>query len=150
MKEPTFHLNDVPNGWAICFNIECPMKDNCLRHLVAEQAANKAPKEYETALCVTPLACLDSECRLFADIKTERMAWGFNHLYDHVLKVHYQNIKNSMVSLLKGMSNYYRYRNGERMLSEYQQLQIANLFKKYGYEQEPVFDHYEDHLVFPF
>ncbi|MBR0489054.1 MAG: hypothetical protein IJJ68_02480 [Prevotella sp.] len=146
----TFNFNDVPNGWAMCFNNECPMKDNCLRHLVAEQAADKAPKDHKTALCVTHLAYQDGDCELFAEIKTERMVWGFDHLYDHVLKIHFQDIKSSIVTLLKGISNYYRYRNGERMLSKAQQQKMAEIFRKYGYEQELTFDHYEDRLVFPF
>ena len=75
---------------------------------------------------------------------------GFDHLYDHVLKIHFQDIKSSIVTLLKGISNYYRYRNGERMLSKAQQQKMAEIFRKYGYEQELTFDHYEDRLVFPF
>lgn len=78
------------------------------------------------------------------------MAWGFSHLYDQVLKIHYADIKDDITHSLRGRSNYYRYNNGERMLSEEQQKKIANIFRRYGYDREPEFDHYEEYLVFPF
>lgn len=144
------NFKDVPNGWAMCFNDHCALHEDCLRRLVGEQAEKEAPDEIMQALCVTPMAYREGDCKLYAALVTERMAWGFNHLYDQVLKVHYSNIKNAIIDLLKGQSNYYRYRNGERMLSETQQQKIAAIFRKYGYEQEPVFDHYEEHLIFKF
>lgn len=144
------HFKDVPNGWAICFNDNCAQHEDCLRRIAGELAESEAPKENLKALCVTPLAYRDGSCKLYAALKKERMAWGFSHLYDQVLKIHYADIKDDITHSLRGRSNYYRYNNGERKLSEEQQQKIANIFRRYGYEREPEFDHYEEHLVFPF
>ena len=149
-KVYNIHFKDVPNGWALCFNDNCTQHADCLRHIAGNVAEQEAPKENMKAVCVTPIAYRDGSCKMFAEVKTERMAWGFSHLYDQVLKVHYDKIKDAITNILRGQSNYYRYRNGELMLSEPQQQKIAHVFHQYGYEQEPEFDHYEERMVFRF
>ena len=147
-KSFSFKYEEVPYGWAMCFNDNCERRESCLRRQAAELSAEVAPKERRQTMCVTPLAYVGGSCTEYKALKTERLAWGFNHLYDKVLKAHYQKIKDALVKYLNGMSNYYRYRNGELKLSESQQQHVAQLFSRYGYNDTPVFDHYELKTVF--
>lgn len=146
----SFKYDEVPYEWPICFNESCERKNMCLRHQVALLATEVARSETRRAMCITPLAYSDGECTEFAEEKTERMAWGFTHIYDHVLKVDYPKIKEAIVKLLRGMSNYYRYRNGEKMLSEKQQQRIVEIFQSHGYNEPISYDHYELKTIFPY
>ncbi len=150
MKNFIFRYQDIPKGWTLCFNDNCTRKDECLRRQAAMLAADVAPEQNMRALCVTPTAYRDGECRLFAAVRTELMAWGFSHLYDQVLRNDYAELKDAIIQYLHGQTNYYRYRNGTKKLSEAQQQWIANLFRRFGYEKAIRFDHYEYHTVFPF
>lgn len=139
------NFENVPNGWALCFNENCKMKDACLRYM----AGQKAPDDLTTATCVTPRALKDDECKKFAAERYDTEAWGMSHLFDGVQHDHYGPMRDAIFAIL-GRRNYYRYNKGERRLSMKQQQQIANLFKRYGYDDAPTFDHYVTVLQFPF
>ena len=47
-------------------------------------------------------------------------------------------------SYLGGNTTYYRYHNGERLLTPEQQEWIINLFRRHGYTDELRFDEYRD------
>lgn len=143
-----FNMSDVPYGWPMCFNNECAKKNECLRYCVGEKALDLEPAAHETGICVTPAAYRDGECRKFFSIKTERVAWGFSHIYDKVLKIHYSEIIAEIKQYVHGGTNYYRYANGQKKLNEHQQQWIADLFSKYGYTDPVEFDHYEDKVTF--
>ena len=148
-KNYSFKFEEVPYGWALCFNDNCERKDTCLRCQAAQLAAEVARSKTRQAMCVTPLAYSDGDCSEYVEMATERLAWGFTHFYDHVQKVHYLKIKEAIVRYLHGMSNYYRYRNGEKKLTERQQQRIAEIFRSYGYDDPVIYDHYELATVFP-
>ena len=81
-------------------------------------------------------------CRLFAVGEPKHMAWGFNTIMLEVKSRDEQALRNSMKQYLGGHSNYYRYHNGERLLTPEQQEWIVNLFRRYGYTENLTFDHY--------
>jgi hypothetical protein len=148
MENISFNFSDIPFQWTLCFNDACPRKAECLRHRAAQVAADEQADEVHEAMCVTPLAWRDGNCSRFFAIRTERVAWGFSHIYDKVLKTHYDDIKGAITRYLNGRSNYYRYRNGDRKLSVKQQQWIENLFRKFGYNDPIRFDHYRNAIVF--
>lgn len=57
MLNKDFNFENVPNGWALCFNENCKMKDICLRFM----AARFAPADMIVANCVTPHALKGDE-----------------------------------------------------------------------------------------
>ena len=140
-----FDFENVPSGWALCYNENCKMKEECLRYM----AGQKAPDSLTTATCVTPRALKGDECRKFVAERYDTEAWGLGHLFDKVQHEHFAQLRDALFAML-GRRNYYRYNNGERMLSEKQQQQIASLFKRFGYDEEPSFDHYVKVLQFPY
>ena len=145
MLKEDFDFRNVPNGWALCFNENCKMKDACLRYM----AAQFAPADMTTATCVTPHALHGDECKKFVAERYDTEAWGMSRLFDGVQHDHFTQLRDALYSML-GRRNYYRYNNGERVLSVKQQQQIADLFKRYGYQDAPTYDHYVKVLQFPF
>ena len=145
MLNKDFNFQDVPNGWVLCFNEKCKMKETCLRYM----AAQYAPADMTTATCVTPRALQGDECRKFVAERYETEAWGMNRFFEGVRHEHYTQLRNALFKML-GQRNYYRYNSGEWKLSAKQQKQISDLFKRFGYQDAPPYDHYEERLQFPF
>ena len=137
MQNNDFKFESLPNGWALCFNEKCEMKDACLRFM----AGQMAPDDLTTAKCVTPRALKGDECEKFVPEQYETEAWGMSHFFDGVQHEHYSQLRKALYDLL-GRRGYFRYNSGERTLGEKQQQQIASIFKRFGYDNPPAFDHY--------
>lgn len=142
----TNEMMKMPANWAVCFNETCPMKEACLRFMAGQQL----PKDAMAWPTVLPRTLSNGQCKAFCEIKTERMAYGFRYIYDHVEQKDYRYLKESVMEYLGGHSTYYRYHRGEKLLSPAQQTYISQLFKRRGYGEEVVFDNYCDELQFPF
>lgn len=135
----------VPEGWALCFNSDCQIKDTCLRW----QAGQLAPENLTMAHCVTPKALRSETCPHFASAEKVRYARGFSAIYDKVLKSDYTPMRKEMTAMLSGKRYYYEYMRGERRLSPKQQEYICQLFVEWGYADCVKFDTYEEDFVFP-
>ena len=85
----------------------------------------------------------------FVPEQYETEAWGMSHFFDGVQHEHYTQLRKALYDLL-GRRGYFRYNSGERTLGEKQQQQIASIFKRFGYDNPPAFDHYVKVLQLPF
>lgn len=133
-----FDFADVPGWYVLCNNSQCPLRNDCLRFLAAEQA----PETLEVANCVMPKTLKGNACRWY-DKKTAIIyAAGFSHLYDHVLKADYTPMRKTITRYLHGTKLYYEYKRGDRPLSPEQQQWIRNYVKSRGYDWEVEFDRY--------
>lgn len=139
MMENKLKWEMVPDGWALCFNEGCPLREACLRY----QAGLLAPQSLTVTRCVTPRAMTDERCVLFASMEPQMVAYGFSTLYDRVLKDDFTTLRKTMTSYLSGKRYYYEYMRGLRPLSPEQQGWIRNLFARYGYQDSVVFDRME-------
>ena len=145
MEEINFSWKDVPEGWALCFNQPCPLRDHCLRY----QAGLLAPESMTVSRCVTPRALTGDRCKAYASMEPVKFARGFSTIYQNVLKRDYTSLRKYMTSLLSGKRYYYEYKRGERALSPEQQSDIKELFGSFGYHDSVQFDNYEVSLHFP-
>lgn len=145
MLNQDFNFQDVPNGWVLCFNEKCKMKETCLRYM----AAQFAPADMTTATCVTPHAQKGDCCTKFVTERYDTEAWGMSHFFEGIRHEHYAQLRNALFTML-GKRNFYRYNSGEWSFSVKQQKQIADLFKRFGYQHAPTYDHYVKRLQFPF
>jgi hypothetical protein len=139
MKEIEIIVRDVPMSWQICFLTECPVKDRCLRQLIASQLSEK--RDFGPAVYPT-MKRGENGCRLFVANEPQLMAWGFEKMFSEVRHRDVVSLRKEVTNELRGHSNYYRYNNGERLLSPEQQEAIIKLFQKYGYQNQLEFDHY--------
>ena len=146
MEKLDLKFENVPNNWAVCFNNDCPLKEQCLRY----QAAITVPDGVCYGMSVWPQAYKNGQCRMFAEIKTVTMAWGFSQLYKDLRHEDYKEIRTRMEDHFGRAGNYYRYNRGEKLLTPADQQWIQQLFARYGYTADVVFDHYESRLVFPY
>lgn len=143
--ERTLKFEDVPSSWALCFIDGCAMADKCMRRAAYEVA----PARLTTAKTVLPNKTESGDCKWFAPIETMRMAAGFSHIYDNVMRRDYKSMKQELTNYLGGRSNYYRYKKGTRLLSPSQQERIGRIMKRYGCAEGFDYDGYTDRYCFP-
>ena len=132
-----FDYSKIPYNWAMCYLSECSRKDECLRYQVC--LSTQCTKNQ----CVLPTALRKGECPYFHPIRKVRVAIGFRNIFSEVKERDHSAIRRKIANYLGRGGTYYRYRNGERELSPKQQEWIRQLFRRYGYTDEVVFDRYE-------
>ena len=93
----TISFRNVPVNWQLCFLDDCPVKDKCLRQLVAHHLSDDCtfgPAIYPT------MKRGDEGCRLFATSEPQRMAWGFTTLFSEVKSRDEHRLRNSIKDYL--------------------------------------------------
>ena len=131
-------FSNVPNDWAVCFMHDCILKEQCLRH----HAGKSLPVNQHSALTVLPSARTGDSCQAFHAMKTERLAWGFSHLFDDVKHSDYRPLRREIEAYFGSRFVYYRYHRGFNKLCEEEQQWIDGLFRRYGYTAPRVYDNY--------
>lgn len=139
MNENTFDYTKIPQGYAYCFNRECPLHAHCMHYL----AGQHAPAGRLVGPAVYPWALHDGQCELYRECHPVRMAWGFGRLYAHLPRHLVSAARASVQRYFSlGASTYYRYHHGERKLTPRQQEEVIAIVMGFGSREEPSFDHY--------
>ena len=132
-------FSNMPNDWAVCLMHDCILKEKCLRY----HATKTLSVSRHSALTVLPSARSGNSCKEFHAMKTERLAWGFSHLFDDVKYCDYRSLRRTMEDHFGSRFVYYRYHRGINKLSEEEQQWINELFLHYGYAAPRVYDNYQ-------
>lgn len=136
--ENMFNFKMRGRGHLFCFNAECPQRNDCVRYT----AGQNVPDTRETGTAVLPAACRGKECRFFKPLQMAEYAYGFEHIYDNVTHKDYTLIRKQLTGYLGNRGRYYHYKHGKIGLSPEQQRYIRDVFGRYGYSSEVVFDKY--------
>ena len=130
----------IPNGYEICFNDNCQLRDTCLHY----QAYLLKSAERLGGPAVYPAAWQHGECTRYCEAKPVQRAWGFSQLYKNV-PLHQKAVARQYVSnyFSFGCGPYYRYHHGENKLSPTQQQDIMDILATFGSTDGLAFDHYE-------
>ena len=140
---PDIDFKDVHRNSPICFNGACSSCEKCLRYL----AGQKSPATLRYHLCVVPQALQGDRCELFQAAESVRVAYGFSHSYDDILRRDFTPIRKQLTAYLSNKRGYYKYLRGEWPLLPEQQQYIEEVFRRYGYEGKVVYDRMEDVFV---
>ena len=127
----------------MCFLEGCPRADKCVKHLAYKMFGDQ--KTYGKTVMPSSLKA-DGQCDQFEEPIAKRYAKGAQHIFDEVRMKHFAEIKARVVRILGGRTSYYRCMRGEKLITEEQQAQIANLFKSYGYDSGNLYDEYIESL----
>lgn len=127
----------LPHGWCYCFNDSCPQRETCVRYL----SKRYLPASAVMATSVVPNAWHGGPCKAFCQLRTIKVAWGFDALLYEVKARDLPTFRLRLTTLLGCKSQYYRYKLGQKKLSPEQQTRILRLFSDMGYEGGR-FDHY--------
>ena len=139
-----FDFKQVPFHWELCYITECERKAECLRY----QACLPAPPAAHRHPCILPTVLQQRQCPYFHAIQKMRVAVGFRYIFNKVLAKDIAAMRSDMAAYLGSTTTFYRYRNGEYLLNPRQQQWIRDLFRRYGYTHEVVFDDSKEVYVF--
>lgn len=133
-----FSFELVPNLYALCFTDSCPMAASCMRHLAAEHV----PDDRERGNAIYPTALKDGQCAHFKQVRKLRMAWGLDGLMRDIKHRDNRPLRSALISCLGSRTTLFRAQKGEHLLTPTEQEQIIQIFKRYGYTDNLLFDHY--------
>ena len=142
--EKDFDFKQVPYHWSLCYVSECERKEECLRY----QAALRAPAGHTEHRCVLPTMMQKKKCTRFCPIQKVEAAFGFKYIFEKVLARDVVSMRSELASFLGRGGTYYRYRNGKIPLMPRQIDWIRNMFRRYGYSGDVVFDDSKELYVF--
>lgn len=143
MQDLTYSL--APHDWAICFQHDCPLSNNCLRYAIAQLA----PPDLTHHATVLPAARQDDRCRLFATKEPVRIARGMKRLLASRSTGLASDIRRGLFDIFGSRSQYYRYRDGEYDISPEQQARVISHLQSFGYQSDEPFDNYNEQYYFP-
>ena len=136
-----FDFKIVPDWWPVCQKADCPQSANCLRFVVCQNM----PTTVMIWPCVMSGAMKDGGCQYYVKNEKVRMARGFKKMYAHVTSRDDLFImRRKLTEYLGSKGTYYRYKDGEKLLSPEQQQWILRLFSLHGYTEGLEFDEYID------
>lgn len=139
MEERMLKYDDAPMGYAVCFNKQCARCETCLRYRVGLLA----PASRLAGMAVFPQAWREGDCSAFRPAQPAVMAWGFTHLFDRLPRYKRPWARAALRRYFgNGMSTYYRYHYGHKMLSPVRQQEVMTLLASYGSTDGVRFDHY--------
>ena len=134
-------FKEIPEWWAVCSQANCPKSGECLR----QQAFKQIPDKVKQWSCVLPQAMKDGECPCYVKPERLRMARGFGNIYNNVReRARRKAIRLGITEYLGSKGSYYRYRDGERLLTPQQQQWILRFLQSYGCPTEGVFTQFEE------
>lgn len=134
----------VSRNFPLCFNKDCPSYDRCLRFIAGQQR----PDTMRYHLCIVPHELQGDSCEHFLSMEPVRVAYGFLHSYDEVLKRDFTAIRLELTDYLSNKGGYYKYLRGEWALMPNQQRHIESVFRRYGYEGKVKYDRIEEVMLY--
>lgn len=135
-----FSYDLLAPSWVFCFLNGCPKADECMRHF----SAKYIPDDRKWGNAVFPTALKGDACECFKPIRKIHAAYGFYTIFRDVKRKDDRTLRTKVKAYLGGHGTYYRYNNGDKLLTPEQQQWIIDLFHSYGYTENLVFDHYQD------
>jgi hypothetical protein len=140
MEDKVLTVNDIPEGYALCFNNGCADKDKCMHY----QAMLLTSADRFKGNAVYPTAWQDGKCRCYREKKLVKKAWGFSSLYKNVDRRDRAEARRYVSSYFgRGNGPYYRAHHGEITLSPKQQEDILKIVANFGPIDGIKFDGYK-------
>lgn len=119
----------VPDEWAFCFRVECPLHNECLRW----QTSQLVPDDINCLSCIIPSSPIGHECLAYVSMEKVLAARGFTIDYDSIRQEDQPVIRKELEDLL-GSYKYKEYQHGFLLTWPSNQKFIKSVFEEYGYQ----------------
>ena len=131
-------------SYTICYSQTCPLRDNCLRSILAPYTPKDKMIINTVNLSVDKAQTKD--CPLYRTAEPRRMPCGLTSIYHDMPAWMERTIKNRLI-LQYSRKRYYEYHNGTRPITPDVEAAIRKLLKSYGWTQDIQFNGYvEDYI----
>ena len=135
-------MKKANEGYTVCYEEQCPLRDHCLRWQVGQHVPHTA----YAYTCVNPnyQGVATTECPMYRKDQKVRFAKGMKHLFNDDMPKRVQDAVKFGVMGKSNRTYYYEYKNGSRLIPSALQEHIHNLFRENGWTEEVHFDSYVD------
>ena len=142
MIEKELLMKKANEGYTVCYEELCPLRDHCLRWQVGQHV----PSTVYAYTCVNPnyQGVATTECPMYRKDQKVRFAKGMKHLFNDDMPKRVQYAVKFGVMGKSNRTYYYEYKNGSRLIPPALQQHIRNLFRENGWTEEVHFDSYVD------
>lgn len=143
-------LKDVPKDYLYCFGAEaCPRSATCLHAMAARLLSESGETNPRIVRSVNPNLARQAAtpCPFYRDNTPVRYARGMTHLFDDVPMKSGKVVRRKVMGCFSCESYFYLSRRGERLITPSEQQSIEAVFRSAGLEKGPIFDSYEDGLL---
>lgn len=142
-------FNDVPHGFHLCLNGECPWKETCLRQI----AMRLLPDGEEFVFMVNPNLTAHPEakadgtpaCRFYKPLRTVTYARGFKAIEKQMTVQQFGRFRSYMLSNF-GRNPFYERRKGNLALPPEEQDFIKHVMSAVGFVADNPFDTTEERV----
>ena len=133
-------IKKAKEGYTVCYEEQCPMREHCLRWLVGQHVPDTAC----TYTCVNPKyeGVATSDCPLYRKDERVRFAKGMTRMFNDDMPRSLENAVKYGVINKSNRTYYYEYKNGSRLIPPALQKHIRNIFRDRGWKEEVNFDNY--------
>lgn len=133
-----FNGQKIPHFYTFCASHSCPQAETCMRNKVLKQL----PITRETVNILNPNyadTITDNSCGYYAKYETQKMAYGFRHMFDK-LPLSIAKEIHSDIEFQFSHATFYRCKKGAQPTSPEKQAVVKRIFQKYGITDEPQYD----------
>lgn len=131
--------SEVPRGFVHCLNGNCKQTEHCLRY----QVARHLPATCNDFRILNPDRIKsESDCSEYLSDTPVKYAYGWTHMFDKLIHEKAVAIKDELLYHL-GKNEFYRLKRKEKSFTPRAQQYVRNVFRRYGVEEEPVYDQYQ-------
>ena len=140
MTDQEIFREKAQEGYIVCFAERCPLKEQCLRYLVGEQA----PETCNTCYCVNLhyQNVATEQCHLFRSSQKVRFAKGMMHIFNPDMPRRVEPFVRRILIDRHCRTYFYEYRRGARLIPPAIQEEVRSLFREAGWNEEVHFDDY--------
>ena len=124
-------------NYLLCINDTCERKDHCLCHILMSYV----PQKTRIIRCLNPkhMAANGEGCENYKSNEKVQTPKGMVHFFDDIPGKIGKEIRSSLISSF-GESTFYRFRNGERLITTDILEQITTVCSACGWKEPLVFD----------
>ncbi|MBQ6747201.1 MAG: hypothetical protein IJR07_09195 [Bacteroidaceae bacterium] len=133
-------FSTMPATYIVCWNNNCPLKDNCLRYLGSTHVLKDRIVPSVNLNLVRPET---GTCQMQRPVRKVRVAWGLKHIYDN-LTARKKDAIYSQIHYGIGNTTYYHYYNERKPMSPEVQQYIRNVFAQHDIMEPVEFRRYEE------
>lgn len=144
-----FDYAQLPSGYVLCPNVECPRAGQCLRQALF----NGVPANCTYIRILSPAAARQAagpQCPHFRALETRRFAQGIDALLAQLRTFPYNDavwLKRKVYEYF-GRWAYYEIKHKRRLITPEDQDEIRRIFRLKSISAEPAFDEYLDRYDF--
>ena len=133
-------MKKAREGYTVCYVEQCPLREHCLRWLVAQHVPNTA-MSYN---CVNPnyKGVGTTDCPMRRKDEQVRFAKGMTHVFNDDMPRRVEDAVKYGVISKTNRTYYYEYKNGSRLIPPALQEHIRRLFRENGWTEDIHFDNY--------